>query len=65
MPGEEALSPTKSSYMVDLDDYKTELMTSLTEVWETAGTCISKAQTAQKKQWDKVPKSNPFDLGTE
>lgn len=29
--GEEALSTKKSPYLVDLDDYKTELMTSLTE----------------------------------
>ena len=49
LPGEEALSTKKSPYIVDLDDYKIELMTSLTEVWEmTAGTCISKAQKAQK-----------------
>ena len=53
LPGEEALSTTRSPYMVDLDDYKTELITSLTEAWETAGTCISKAQRAQKKQRDK------------
>ena len=60
--GEEALSTTKSSYMVDLDDYKTELMTSLTEA---AGTCISKAKRAQKKQRTKVPESNPFHPETE
>ena len=47
LPGEEALSTKKSPYIVDLDDYKTELMTSLTEVWETtAGTCIKHRKAA-------------------
>ena len=50
LPGEEALLTKKSPYTVDLDDYKTDLTTSLTEVWETAGTCISKAQKPPKKQ---------------
>ena len=62
LPGEEALSTKESPYMLDLDDYKTELMTSLTETWETAGTSIRKTQ---KKQWTKVPESNPFNQGTE
>ena len=63
LPGEEALSTTRSHYMVDLDDYKTELMASLTEAWETAGTCISKAQRAQKKQRDKSARVKPIRPG--
>ena len=60
LPGEEALSTKKSLYMVDLDDYKTELMTSLTEAWETAGTRICKAPKAQKIQWDKGAQVKPI-----
>ena len=62
MPDCQERSTKKSPYMVDLDDYKTELMTSLTEEWETAGMSIRKTQ---KKQRTKVPESNPFNQGTE
>ena len=50
LPAKEALSTKMSPYMVDMTDYKLQLMDSLTETWETARTCINKAQMAQKKQ---------------
>uniref|UniRef100_A0A1X7UR29 Integrase catalytic domain-containing protein n=1 Tax=Amphimedon queenslandica TaxID=400682 RepID=A0A1X7UR29_AMPQE len=63
VPGDETLSQRRSPYMVDVDDYKSELMISLTEAWDIARSSISKAQKAQKKQRDKEVRVKPIRVG--
>ena len=60
LPSEEALSQPSTPYMVDVDDYKTELVTGLTDVWKLAGEHVKEAQKRQKRQYDK--RSKEFDL---
>lgn len=53
LPTEEALSFIKNPYLADVDDYKTELMSSLSEAWRVVRDNITKAQRTQKLQYDK------------
>ena len=53
---EEALSQPLTPYMVDIDDYKTELVTGLTDEWNLAG---EKA----KYQYDRRSKELDFKIG--
>ena len=46
--------------MVDVDDYKTELVTGLTDAWKLAGEHVKEAEKRQKRQYDK--RSKEFDL---
>ena len=43
----------RSPYAIDLDDYKSELMTHLSETWKLAQGNIKTAQTRQKSHYDK------------
>ena len=63
MPCEEALSFEKSPYMVDVDDYKTELAASLADAWRITRDNIDKAQKAQKKQYDKKARVKEIRAG--
>ena len=48
LPVLEALSRERSPYVVDLDDYKTELVAGLSSAWQTAQECITDKQKHQK-----------------
>ena len=52
MPPGETLSQPSTPYMVDVDDYNSELVTGLSDAWELAGERIKVAQQRQKSQYD-------------
>ena len=49
--------------MVDIDDYKTELVTGLTDEWKLAGEHINEAQKRQKHQYDRRSKELDLKIG--
>ena len=53
IPTESTLDYQKSTYLVDCDDYKIELMDSLSEAWRVAKQNITSSQNRQKTQHDK------------
>ena len=62
-PMKEALTCPTSAYMVDLDDYKSELVQGLTSAWETAAECIKSAQKHQKSVYDRSAKTMDYRVG--
>ena len=62
-PVEEALNCPTSVYMVDLDDYKSELVQGLTSAWKTAAECIKSAQKRQKTIYDRGAKAMDYRIG--
>ena len=52
IPTESTLDYQKSPYLVDCDDYKIELMDSLSEAWRVAKQNIASSQNRQKTQHD-------------
>ena len=63
LPSECALTVPTSPYMVDLQDYRTELTTSLSDAWLAAREHITCAQAKQKQQYDKHTKESPVKVG--
>ena len=63
LPTEDALSCPVDSSQVDLSNYKTEVSLNMAEAWKLAQERISKAQTHQKKQHDKLVKNSKFSEG--
>lgn len=63
LPTDAALCVPKSRYTVDLDDYKTGLVESLSEAWELARAEVKKAQSRQKKYYDRQAKEPKFRVG--
>ena len=63
LPTEDALSCPVDRTQVDLSDYKTEVSLNMAEAWKLARERISKAQTHQKKQHDKLVKNSKFSEG--
>ena len=63
IPTEAALSHPKTRYQVDLDDYKKDLVGSLSQAWELARTQVKKAQQKQKKYYDRQVKGPRFQEG--
>ena len=59
---EAALTHPKTQYQVDLDDYKTELVGSLSQAWELAHAQVKKAQQKQK-YYDLHAKESKFQQG--
>ncbi len=53
---ETVLSHSCSPYAVDLDDYKEDLMCEMALAWKLASENITKAQSAQKKAYDRKTK---------
>ena len=49
--------------MVDLQDYRTELTTSLSDAWLAAKEHITRAQAKQKQQYNKHTKESPVKVG--
>ena len=63
LPTLDALSRKRTPYMVDLDDYKTELTTGLASAWKIAGENIAVAQTRQKANFDRTTKEPKVTIG--
>ena len=63
LPTETALSQPRTSYQVDLTDYKTEMLDGFAKAWSVAYKNCSKAQLKQKKQYDKSVRVHEFKPG--
>ena len=63
LPTDTALNTPRTCYQVDLDDYKTDLVTNLTEAWQLARQNIKQAQRKQKQQYDRHSKIPKFRVG--
>lgn len=63
LPTESALTQPRTPYMIDIDHYKTELVTSMSDAWKIAQENIKVAQTKQKTQYDKRSKELKFAVG--
>ena len=63
LPSECALTVSTTPYMIDLQDYRTELTTSLSDAWLSAKEHITHAQDKQKQQYDKHAKESPMKVG--
>ena len=63
LPTETAFTRPWSPYLVDIEDYRTELTVGLTESWKQAKQNVCKAQTKQKKYYDHHSKENEFNIG--
>ena len=63
IPCESVLSTRRTPYQVDVDDYKTELVFSLAEAWQTAQEHIRKSQHKQKRNYDKHTKTRAVRIG--
>ena len=62
-PVEEALSCPTSPYLVDLDDYKSELVRGLSDTWNIAKEHIQSAQNHQKVTYDRHTKQPCYQVG--
>lgn len=62
-PSELALNSLSTPYMVDLEDYKSELTSNLSDAWAVARTNIQEAQAHQKRQYDKHSKESTLSIG--
>ena len=62
-PTEEALSCPTNPYMVDLDDYKSELVQGLSNAWKVAKEHIQSAQSHQKATYDRHTKPPGYKVG--
>ena len=63
LPTDEALSTPKTRYQVDLDDYKTDLMSGLTDAWELAREQLKKSQKSQKRFHDRKSTEVKVEVG--
>ena len=60
---ETILSKPTSPYLVDIEDYRTELVTKLSSAWTMAQEKIGKARQAQKEQYDRKAKESKLSVG--
>ncbi len=63
LPTETALSKPSTPYMVDIKDYRTELVTNLSDSWSLAKENIKVAQCKQKREYDKRAKVPQYEVG--
>ena len=63
LPTTSAMEPPRPEYTVDLDDYKSELVTCLVKAHECAREQIKKAQVRQKKFYDVHAKEPSYKVG--
>ena len=63
VPTETVLSAPSSIYAVDIDDYKSEMMTKMSRAWEVARSKIEGAQNSQKIQYDHHAKKSEVRAG--
>ena len=64
LPADSVLDSLPSPYVVDCEDYQTELARGLATSWEMARSMVWKAQQHQKKQYDKIAKPVTYHEGT-
>ena len=57
---EHALTPPSLACILDLGDYKTTFITSLSQAWQLAKDNIEKAQMREKVHYDHKPKETKF-----
>ena len=62
-PNDEALSCPTTPYVVDMDDYKSELVHGLSDAWKAAAQCIKTAQRRQKTTYDRGAKKPNYRIG--
>ena len=63
LPTKTALSQPKTPYQVDIQDYRTELVSHLSDAWNLAQGNIAKAQTKQKRNYDRGSKELKLQKG--
>ena len=63
LPTETGLSMPSPTYEVDMEDYRSELVTKLSHAWCLAKNKIEKAQDAQKIQYDKRARVTEIQVG--
>ena len=62
-PSEETLSCPSSVYIVDLDDYKSELVYGLSDAWRVSKENINSAQSHQNAVYDQRAKEPGYKVG--
>ena len=62
-PTDEALSCPTTPCVVDMDDYKSELVHGLSDAWKAAAQCIKTAQRRQKTAYDRGAKKLNYRIG--
>ena len=63
VPSNSALNSLSTPCMVDLEDYKSELTSNLSDAWAIARENIQEAQAHQKRQYDKHSKESTLSIG--
>ena len=63
LPTETVLSHVRSPYMVDVDDYKSDLLCSLSLAWKLAAENNQAAQNRQKKYYDRLANEVELKVG--
>ena len=63
LPTETVLSHVRSPYMVDINDYKSELLTNLSLAWRLAAENVQAAQSRQKKYYDRSTQQIKLAVG--
>ena len=63
LPTESVLTQPRSMYTIDLDDYKTALVSHLGSAWEAARANIQSAQEKQKRYYDQKSRESSFSVG--
>ena len=62
-PIDEALSCPTTPYVVDTDDYKSELVHRLSDAWKAAAKCVQVAQGRQKTTYDRGARKLDYRIG--
>lgn len=62
LPTQQALTPPSSLYLVDLEDYKSALVSNLSHAWQSAIANIQHVQLQQKTQYDHKAKETALHV---
>ena len=63
LPTGTLLEQSRTTYLVDLDDYKTELSINLKKARELALQSVKEAQEKQKEQYDRQSRTQVYHIG--
>ena len=63
LPTQTALDQPRTEYLVDMDDYRTELVSNLSSAWKAANENVGIAQSKQKKYYDLHSKDPKYRVG--
>ena len=63
LPTETALSVSVDRSIVELDDYKSQMVEKMSSAWSLARTAVKRAQKTQKRQYDKSANNTRFSVG--